>query len=146
MTTYHNNFYILLSLGELIGVDYLLSQTGQPLQRVNPDAEETHQLLEDVNVEELEDEGFEEDLSDDPTMTLLYEDLTIMGDRDAPTIETASSSTQPVPPSTASSVHPSTASSVHPAAASSDVFTGQPDVSAPDSPTQMSERDLVCQM
>jgi len=123
MTTYHNNFYILLSLGELIGVDYLLSQTGQPLQRVNPDAEETHQLLEDVNVEELEDEGFEEDLSDDPTMTLLYEDLTIMGDRDA-----------------------STASSVHPAAASSDVFTGQPDVSAPDSPTQMSERDLVCQM
>ncbi|CAM4560459.1 unnamed protein product [Leuciscus chuanchicus] len=110
--------------GELIGVDYLLSQTGQPLQRVNPDAEETDQLLEDINVEELEDEGFEEDLSDDPTMTLFYEDLTTTGDRDAPRIETASSSTQPaaassVSPAAASSVPPAAASSVPPAAAAS---------------------------
>ncbi|MCI4378030.1 hypothetical protein PGIGA_G00210570, partial [Pangasianodon gigas] len=57
--------------GELIGVDYLLVQTGQPLQRVDPDAEATDQLLEEVNVDEQEDEGFEEDLSDDPALTSL---------------------------------------------------------------------------
>ncbi|CAM4694811.1 unnamed protein product [Leuciscus chuanchicus] len=173
--------------GELIGVDYLLSQTGQPLQRVNPDAEETDQLLEDINVEELEDEGFEEDLSDDPTMTLFYEDLTTTAAVSSVLTAAASS----IPPAAASSVPPAAASSVLTAAASSvltaavssvltaaassvppaaassvltaavssvltaavssvltasstsDVSTGQPDVSAPDSPTQVSERDLA---
>ncbi|XP_068594396.1 uncharacterized protein [Cebidichthys violaceus] len=49
--------------GELIGVDYLLSQTGQPLN-VIPGSEETDNMLEDVDEgeeeEEEEDEGFQE--------------------------------------------------------------------------------------
>ncbi|XP_036419498.1 uncharacterized protein LOC118803096 [Colossoma macropomum] len=60
--------------GELIGVDYLLRQTGLPLQDVNLDSEETEGLLEDLAEEdEQEDEGFEEDHSLDltfPTCTI----------------------------------------------------------------------------
>lgn len=54
--------------GELIGVDYLYRQTGKALQDVQPDSEETEQMLEDVGTEEeLEDEGFiDADL--DPTI------------------------------------------------------------------------------
>ncbi|KAK0151033.1 hypothetical protein N1851_007824 [Merluccius polli] len=56
--------------GELIGVDYLLRQTGQPLQEVSPDSEDTENLLEDL-VEEggEEDEGFQEDDTLDPTVS-----------------------------------------------------------------------------
>ncbi|MEQ2189554.1 hypothetical protein GOODEAATRI_026422, partial [Goodea atripinnis] len=46
--------------GELLGVDYLLSQTGKPLKAV-PDSEETDELLEDVDASvDEEDEGFVE--------------------------------------------------------------------------------------
>ncbi|KAB5574598.1 hypothetical protein PHYPO_G00210810, partial [Pangasianodon hypophthalmus] len=75
--------------GELIGVDYLLAQTGQPLQRVDPDAEATDQLLEEVNVDEQEDEGFEEDLSDDRTLASLLEDLTTTAARIHPAASSA---------------------------------------------------------
>ncbi|XP_019907863.3 uncharacterized protein LOC109616471 [Esox lucius] len=57
--------------GELIGMDYLLHQTGQPLQSVDPDTEETDHLLEDLAVdgeEEEEDEGFEEFTLDSTAM------------------------------------------------------------------------------
>ncbi|XP_062305989.1 uncharacterized protein LOC134010142 [Osmerus eperlanus] len=62
--------------GELLGVDYLLSQTGQSLN-VNPDSEETEGMLEDVHEgEEEEDEGFQEEpslavssLLDDPSFS-----------------------------------------------------------------------------
>ncbi|XP_026072640.1 uncharacterized protein LOC113052410 [Carassius auratus] len=60
--------------GELIGVDYLLRQMGQPPQTVDPDTEETIQLLEDVNDEGQEDGGFDEDVSIDPTVSLFLED------------------------------------------------------------------------
>jgi len=54
--------------GELIGVQYLFQQTGQALQDMNPDAEETAELIEDLNVEERdEDEGFC-DISEDHTI------------------------------------------------------------------------------
>ncbi|KAL1246953.1 hypothetical protein QQF64_034540 [Cirrhinus molitorella] len=57
--------------GELIGIDYLYRQTGRALQDVQPDSEETEQMLEDVGTEEeLEDEGFE-DSGLDPTIGLL---------------------------------------------------------------------------
>jgi len=57
--------------GELIGIDYLYRQTGRALQDVQPDSEETEQMLEDVGTEEdLEDEGFE-DAGMDPTVELL---------------------------------------------------------------------------
>ncbi|XP_019907866.2 proline-, glutamic acid- and leucine-rich protein 1-like [Esox lucius] len=55
--------------------DYLLHQTGQPLQSVDPDTEETDQLLEDLAVdgeeEEEEDEGFEEFTLDFTVCSLL---------------------------------------------------------------------------
>ncbi len=61
--------FALFFLGELIGVDYLLRQMGRPPQTVDPDAAETVQLLEDVNDEGEEDEGF-----DDPTVSLFLDD------------------------------------------------------------------------
>ncbi|XP_073690797.1 uncharacterized protein [Garra rufa] len=61
---------------ELLGVDYLLGQTRQPLV-VDPDSEETENMLEDVDEgEDEEDEGFGEDqtlvssLTDDPSFSL----------------------------------------------------------------------------
>ncbi|KAI3352043.1 hypothetical protein L3Q82_020858, partial [Scortum barcoo] len=49
--------------GEPIGVEYLYRQTGQPIQDMNPDSEETDELLEDLKIEEeQEDEGFEDHL------------------------------------------------------------------------------------
>ncbi|KAM9715533.1 uncharacterized protein ACNS7B_021836 [Menidia menidia] len=55
--------------GELIGVQYLYRQTGQALQDMNPDAEETAKLVEeqDVAADEDERERFS-DLTDDPTI------------------------------------------------------------------------------
>ncbi|XP_062308973.1 uncharacterized protein LOC134013581 [Osmerus eperlanus] len=51
--------------GELLGVNYLLRQTGQPLQDMDPDSEETDQLLEDhATEEEQADEGFEDEGQD----------------------------------------------------------------------------------
>ncbi|XP_035985262.1 uncharacterized protein LOC118558811 [Fundulus heteroclitus] len=54
--------------GELIGLQYLFQQTGQALQDMNPDSEETARLIEehDAGVDE-EDEGFS-DFTDDPTL------------------------------------------------------------------------------
>ncbi|CAM4567614.1 unnamed protein product [Leuciscus chuanchicus] len=55
--------------GELIGVQYLFQQTGQALQDMNPDSEQTAELIEDLSVEEREeDEGFC-DISEDHTIT-----------------------------------------------------------------------------
>ncbi|XP_044040166.1 uncharacterized protein LOC122870220 [Siniperca chuatsi] len=56
--------------GELIGVQYLFRQTGQALQDMHPDSEETAQLIEEHDVEDggrggEEDEGFS-DITDDP--------------------------------------------------------------------------------
>lgn len=54
--------------GELIGVQYLFQQTGQALQNMNPDCEQTAELIEDLNVDEREeDEGFC-DISEDHTI------------------------------------------------------------------------------
>ncbi|XP_060882476.1 uncharacterized protein LOC132954049 [Labrus mixtus] len=57
--------------GELIGIDYLYRQTGRAMQNVDPETEETEQLLEDVAVEEEpEDEGFD-DGGHDPTFDII---------------------------------------------------------------------------
>ncbi|XP_034529153.1 uncharacterized protein LOC117804844 [Notolabrus celidotus] len=55
--------------GELIGLQYLFRQTGQALQDMHPDSEETAQMVEEHNVEdnEEEDEGFAE-AAEDPTV------------------------------------------------------------------------------
>ncbi|ROI52211.1 hypothetical protein DPX16_3481 [Anabarilius grahami] len=56
--------------GELLGVDYLLNQTGQPLV-VDPNSKETENMLEDVDED---DEGFREDETHDITMSSLIDD------------------------------------------------------------------------
>lgn len=79
MNSLKGNFPLLCSTvsvpGELIGVDYLYRQTGKAMQDVDPDSEETDQMLEDVGSEEdLEDEGFGDaglDLTLDPTVEVL---------------------------------------------------------------------------
>lgn len=48
-------------------MNYLLRQTGQPLQELEPDAEDVQQALEEVEVEEPANEEF------------LAEDLTLCG-------------------------------------------------------------------
>ncbi|KAJ8382141.1 hypothetical protein SKAU_G00029200 [Synaphobranchus kaupii] len=61
--------------GEVIGVEYLLRQTGKPMQDMDQESEDTDELLEDVGIkEEQEDEGFQ-DYALDPTVASL-EDLT----------------------------------------------------------------------
>lgn len=61
--------FIAFISGELIGVQYLFQQTGQALQDMNPDSEQTAELIEDLSVEEREeDEGFC-DISEDHTIT-----------------------------------------------------------------------------
>nr|XP_017211153.2 uncharacterized protein LOC101883862 [Danio rerio] len=60
--------YNIPSDGELIGVQYLFQQTGQALQNMNPDCQQTAELIEDLNVDEREeDEGFC-DISEDHTI------------------------------------------------------------------------------
>ncbi|AWP06232.1 Hypothetical protein SMAX5B_001849 [Scophthalmus maximus] len=51
--------------GELICIDYLYRQTGQALQDVHPDSEETEQMLEDVGTEELDVESIEDAVDED---------------------------------------------------------------------------------
>lgn len=87
---------ILLSVpGELIGIDYLYHQTGRALQDVNPDSEETEEMLEDVAAEEdVEDEGFG-DADSDPTIGLvdLSPALSLVDttSSDSPTLTTSAS-------------------------------------------------------
>ncbi|KAG9283218.1 hypothetical protein AMEX_G1968 [Astyanax mexicanus] len=89
--------------GELIGVQYLFRQTGQALQDMNPDSEETAQLIEEHDVvdEREGDEGFC-DVMEDPTVPDLEVTLP-----PAPTLSskehcpiTTASSPSTVPPST----------------------------------------------
>ncbi len=43
-------FCLFFIPGELIGVQYLFQQTGQAMQDMNPDAKETAELIEELNV------------------------------------------------------------------------------------------------
>ncbi|KAG9270336.1 hypothetical protein AMEX_G15275 [Astyanax mexicanus] len=51
--------------GELIGVQYLLRQNNEPLQDMCSTSETMSELLEDLDVQDLEDEGFAESANDD---------------------------------------------------------------------------------
>ncbi|XP_036943223.1 uncharacterized protein LOC119013024 isoform X5 [Acanthopagrus latus] len=53
--------------GELIGLQYLFRQTGQALQDMHPDSEETAELIEQHEDDVETDEGFA-DIPDDPTV------------------------------------------------------------------------------
>ena len=55
-------------LGELIGVEYLYSQTGRVLHYITDDTEETLGPLSDLDQSQEEDEGYVDDDSDDQTV------------------------------------------------------------------------------
>ncbi len=116
------SFYLFINffIGELLGVDYLLSQTGEPLV-VDPDSEETENMLEDVDEsEDEEDEGFGEDQTHDIAVSSLTDDPSFsVSSHFLPSSETLSS-TQSAAPSAqpvASSIQPA-ATSAQPAASS----------------------------
>ncbi|XP_042627584.1 uncharacterized protein LOC109091091 [Cyprinus carpio] len=60
--------------GELLGMEYLYSQTGKTLTPVLQNPEEEDRLVEEVDDQDLQDEGFEEASMEDITVPVLYED------------------------------------------------------------------------
>ncbi|XP_052429310.1 uncharacterized protein LOC127970861 [Carassius gibelio] len=105
--------------GELIGVQYLFQQTGQALQDMNPDSEETAELIEELNVEERdEDEGFcdvsedhtiadPEDVLSPPSSTLTLGSSTVVTSSDTAVLGSTSPSLVPDPTPAPSSPGPS---------------------------------------
>ena len=128
----HVHIFLFFIIGELLGVDYLLSQTGQPL-KMHPDSEETEDMLEDVDEgeeEEEDDEGFEEDPTHDLSVSSLLNDPSFSS-RPCPSL---------IPPASslaAASSHPITSSLVaassHVAATSQDTSSCLPAASSQDS-------------
>lgn len=90
-------------VGELLGMEYLYSQTGKSLTPVLQNPEEEDRLVEEVNDEDLQDEGFGEEITEDITVPVLYEDEPC---RDL----VISPSSLPLPQSPTSLVEPSTSS------------------------------------
>ncbi|CAM4568858.1 unnamed protein product [Leuciscus chuanchicus] len=58
---------------ELLGIEYLYSQTGKTLTPVLQNPEEEDRLVEEIDDQDLQDEGFEEDITEDITVPVLYE-------------------------------------------------------------------------
>nr|XP_020514699.1 uncharacterized protein LOC110003528 [Labrus bergylta] len=112
--------------GELIGIDYLYRQTGRAMQNVDPETEETEQLLEDVAVEEPEDEGFD-DGGHDPTFDIILPQPVCMpSGHPAPT--TSMTSGYPAPTTSMTSGYPAPTTSMtsgHPAPTTS-MTSGHP--------------------
>ncbi|KAM4588669.1 uncharacterized protein PAE49_003081 [Odontesthes bonariensis] len=63
-----------LNTGELLGMEYLYSQTGNTLTPVLQSPEEEDRLVEAVSDEDVRDEGFEEETFNDITVPELHED------------------------------------------------------------------------
>ncbi|RXN21173.1 Epithelial-stromal interaction 1 [Labeo rohita] len=89
--------------GELLGMEYLYSQTGKTLTPVLQNPEEEDRLVEKVDDQDLQDEGFDEEITEDITVPVLYEDDPCRDLRNSP-------SSLPLPQSPASLAEPSTSS------------------------------------
>ncbi len=87
-------------VGELLGMEYLYSQTGKTLTPVLQNQEEEDRLVEEVD-QDLQDEGFEEEIMEDITVPVLYEDDPCLDLENSP-------SSLPLPQSPASLAEPST--------------------------------------
>ncbi len=61
-------------VGELLGMEYLYSQNGKTLTPVLQNPEEEDRLVEQVDDQDLQDEGFEEEILEDITVPVLNED------------------------------------------------------------------------
>ena len=70
------SFFWFVFEGELLGMEYLYSQTGRTLAPVlhNPEEEEEDRLVELIDDDDVQDEGFEDDGTEDITVPVLYED------------------------------------------------------------------------
>lgn len=55
-------------------MEYLYSQTGKTLTPVLQNPEEEDRLVEEIDDQDLQDEGFEEQIMEDITVPVLYED------------------------------------------------------------------------
>ncbi|XP_055023036.2 uncharacterized protein [Misgurnus anguillicaudatus] len=97
-----NTFFILV--GELLGMEYLYSQIGKTLTPVLQNPEEEDRLVEEVDDQDLQDEGFEEEIMEDITVPVLYEDDPCRDLENSP-------SSLPLHQSPASMAEPSTSSS-----------------------------------
>ncbi|KAK0141506.1 hypothetical protein N1851_021392 [Merluccius polli] len=60
--------------GELLGMEYLYSQTGKALTPVLQNPVEEAMLVEEINDEDIQDEGFEDENTEDITVPVLHED------------------------------------------------------------------------
>ncbi|XP_059907238.1 uncharacterized protein LOC132457178 isoform X2 [Gadus macrocephalus] len=60
--------------GELFGMEYLYSQTGKALTPVLQNPVEEARLVEEINDDDIQDEGFEEETTEDITVPVLHED------------------------------------------------------------------------
>ncbi|XP_052441435.1 uncharacterized protein LOC127980900 [Carassius gibelio] len=87
--------------GELLGIEYLYSQTGKTLTPMLQNPVEEERLVEEVDDQDLLDEWFEEESMEDITVPVLYEDDPCL--RNTP-------SSLPLPQSPASLAEPSTSS------------------------------------
>nr|XP_021326468.1 uncharacterized protein LOC100534845 [Danio rerio] len=87
--------------GELLGMEHLYSQTGKTLTPVLQNPEEEDRLVEEVDDEDLQDDGFEEEIMEDITVPVLYEDDPCRDLRNSP-------SSSPLPQSPALLAEPST--------------------------------------
>ncbi|KAL2094650.1 hypothetical protein ACEWY4_009369 [Coilia grayii] len=68
------SFFCFIFVGELLGMEYLYRQTGKTLTQVLQNPEEEDRLVEEVNDENIQDEGFVEEIIEDITVPVLYED------------------------------------------------------------------------
>lgn len=57
----------------MLGIEYLYSQTGKTLTPVLQNPEDEDRLVEEIDDQDLQDEGFEEDITEDITVPVLYE-------------------------------------------------------------------------
>lgn len=66
--------FFFICVGELLGIEYLYNQTGKTLTPMlqTPEEEEDRQV-ERVSDQDLQDEGFEEDIVEDITVPVLYD-------------------------------------------------------------------------
>ncbi|XP_036943164.1 uncharacterized protein LOC119012987 [Acanthopagrus latus] len=85
--------------GELLGMEYLYSQTGKELTPVLQNPEEEDRLVEEVNDEDFQDEGFVEESMEDITVPVLYEDDPSRALQSRPSSLTSPQASPPPPPS-----------------------------------------------
>ncbi|XP_029983710.1 uncharacterized protein LOC115414634 [Sphaeramia orbicularis] len=106
--------------GELLGMEYLYSQTGKTLTPVLQNPEEEDRLVEEVNDEDIEDAGFEEETTEDITVPVLCDDDDLCCDlENRPSLMTSPQASPPQAPESLADLPSTSRDGQHPAAAPS---------------------------